>query len=271
MKECLHSGLDVFGVPALHTAIEESEYVECRSLAALNSDGPVEFMVSGGAPYLDLANSYLRVKARVTNIDGTAVDAGHNVVPVNLTLHSMFSDVTVYVGGVQVSTCSGAYPYQAYLQTLLSYGEGPKHSHLQAAMWHEDTAGYFDTFDGDNNTGANRRRIRAAESKVLDMMGRLHSDLFHQSKFLLNHVDVRVKLTRSKDAFVLNTSMDPPARVRFKLDLLDAGLFVRKVTPNPAISLAHEKTLMQHNARYPVTRPIMGVYTTPANLSLIHI
>ena len=263
MKECRHSGLDVFSVGALHTAIEDTDYVECRSLAALNSDGPVEFSVPGGTPYLDLANTYLRVKAKVTNADGTAVDAGHNVVPVNLLLHSMFSDVTVYVGGVQVSTCSGAYPYQAYLQTLLSYGQGPKHSHLEAALWYQDTAAHFDKLDGDDNEGSMVRRVRAAESKTLDMVGRLHSELFHQSKFLLNHLDVRVKLTRSKDEFVLMSSMDPAPR--FKLELVDVGLFVKKVSINPAISLSHEKILEKHNAKYPVTKLVMRVYTAPAN------
>ena len=264
-KECLHSGLDLFSFPALHTAIEDSEYVEHRPLAALGSDGPVEFVVSGGSPYLDLSQSYLRVKVKVVKPNGDNIEAGQQVVPANLTLHSMWSDVTVFVGGVEVSNCSGAYPYLAYLQTLLSYGKDAKQSHLQAAMWYADTAAHFDKVEGDNNVGAKLRKARTAESRVVDMVGRLHSDLFHQSKFLLNHLDVRVKLTRSKDPFVLHehvTAGNEP--VGYKLQLVDAGLFVRKVTVNPAIVLAHEKTLMQHNAKYPLTKTVMRIYTAPA-------
>ena len=35
------------------------------------------------------------------------------------------------------------------------------------------------------------------------MMGRLHVDLFLQDTFLLNGVDVKIRLVRSKDAFSL--------------------------------------------------------------------
>jgi hypothetical protein len=35
------------------------------------------------------------------------------------------------------------------------------------------------------------------------MMGKLHLDLFCQDKYLLNHVDLKIKLRRSRDAFAL--------------------------------------------------------------------
>ena len=265
-KECLHTGLDVFSPQALHTAIEDSEYVEHRSLAALDSQGTIDFVVSPSSTYLDLSQSYLRVKAKITLANGDNIAGGARVALVNYGLHSMFSDVTVYVGGVQISSCSGAYPYQAYLQSLLSFGVESKHSHLQGAMWYSDTAGHMDAVAGENNKGAKARKSRAAESKVMDMVGRLHSDVFHQGKFLLNHVEVRIKLTRSKDEFVIISDTTPVVnRPDFKLELLDAGLFVRKVHVNPAIALAHEKTLLQHNAKYPLTKLVMRLYTAPAN------
>jgi hypothetical protein len=34
-------------------------------------------------------------------------------------------------------------------------------------------------------------------------MGKLHLDLFCQDKYLLNHVDLKIKLRRSRDAFAL--------------------------------------------------------------------
>ena len=35
------------------------------------------------------------------------------------------------------------------------------------------------------------------------MMGRLHVDLFFQDRYLLNGVDVKIRLVQSKDAFAL--------------------------------------------------------------------
>ena len=53
------------------------------------------------------------------------------------------------------------------------------------------------------NLGLVQRGRYLAESRVVDMMGRLHVDLFLQDKFLLNGVDVKMRLVRSKEAFSL--------------------------------------------------------------------
>ena len=58
--------------------------------------GPIEFHVSGtGDEYLDLAGTQLFVKAKITKANGTAIYADTQVGPVNLFLHSLFSQVDV--------------------------------------------------------------------------------------------------------------------------------------------------------------------------------
>ena len=250
----------MFESPALQTSVQHGEYVEYRPLASLDS-GPVEFVIKGGVEYLDLANTFLQVKAKVVKPDGTNLDVDAPVVPANLTLHTMFSDVGVFLNTVQISTPSGAYPYQAYLQTLLSYSPQVKESQLEAAMYYADTAGHFQAVAGNNNRGMVSRKARAAQSAVLDMVGRLHSDLFHQGKYLLSHLDVRIKLVRSKDAFVISCAQDGGAYPEYKLKLLDASLFVRKVTVSPLVALAHARTLEKANAIYPLTKTTMRVFT----------
>ena len=42
---------------------------------------------------------------------------------------------------------------------------------------------------------------------VVNLVGQLHVDLFLQNKFLINNVDVKIVLVRSKDAFVLKCPM----------------------------------------------------------------
>ena len=60
-----------------------------------------------------------------------------------------------------------------------------------------------------------------AESRVVDMMGRLHVDLFLQDKFLLNGVDVKIRLVRSKDAFSLMADGQNPD---YKVRIVEATL-----------------------------------------------
>lgn len=58
----------------------------------------------------------------------------------------------------------------------------------------------MDTTGADNH-GYIWRKLNTLESHTVELMGKLHSDLFAQERYLINNVDIRVTLTRSKDAF----------------------------------------------------------------------
>lgn len=83
----------------------------------------------------------------------------------------------------------------------------------------------------------------------MDMMGRLHSDIFTQHRYMLSGLDRKIKLTPSKNEFNL---MAGDSTVGYRSTITFAALLVRMVKLNPAISLAHEKALLQSNAKYPL-------------------
>ena len=100
---------------------------------------------------------------------------------------------------------SNTYPFRAYVETVLSYGAEAKNIELTSQLWYKDTAGHMDTTTVDGgNTGLVERRSYIAKSRVVEMMGRLHVDLFLQDRFLLNGVSVNIRLVRSNDALSLN-------------------------------------------------------------------
>jgi hypothetical protein len=51
--------------------------------------------------------------------------------------------------------------------------------------------------------GFTLRKELTVLSKSVQMMGKLHLDLFCEDKYLLNHVDLKIKLRRNRDAFAL--------------------------------------------------------------------
>ena len=97
------------------------------------------------------------------------------------------------------------------------------------------TSGHFDSCTA-ANTGYTQRKVLAAESKEIDMMGKLHIDMAFQNRYLLNGVEVRLHLIRSKDLFCLHGNAD---QAQNKVSLKEVTLFVCKVKPNPAVQLAH--------------------------------
>src|ERR1043165_6908406 len=155
--ECTLSPLELFGVPETQTSIESSSSGEFCPLASLaDNNAPLDFTANGsGQEYVDLANTQIYVRVKITKGDGTAIDANSHVAPTNLLLHSMFSEVELKLNDVIVSRCNGTYPYRAMLETLLSYGAAAKQSQLTSALYYKDTAGGHDELDPNGTTLTN--------------------------------------------------------------------------------------------------------------------
>ena len=263
--EGVKSELDLFGVPPTQTSIEDAQWVEHQPMASLESGGPIEFLLPGsGDTYLDLASSYLHVQAKVTKGNGTPLDPDNAVAPVNNWLHSLFSQVDVYLNGTLVTPSTNTYPYRAYIETLLSYGSEAKETQLTSQLWYKDTAGRMDAVnivDEDvMNRGLVSRRAHVTQSRVVDMMGRLHVDLFLQDRYLLNGVDVKIRLVRSKDTFAL---MAGGGNLDYKVHIVNATMFARKATLKPTVQMAHIKALDKGTAKYPLRSVDCKVYSIP--------
>ena len=242
---CAKSELDLFCLPPTQTSILKSRSIEYSPISILGN-GPVEFAVSGsGEDYTDLANTYLHVICKVLHSDGSKLKDGENIAPVNNLLHSMWSQIDLYLNDMLITPSTITYPYRAYLETLLSFDESVKRNRLRSALCDDDWGGTRDDYD--RNRGHIRRRSCVRKSQPVELYGRLHVDLFMQERFLVNGVDMKLKLSRSKPEFVL---MGDSADYQIKLE--QVHLYVRKVTLNPAVLLAHAKALDKTPAKYPV-------------------
>ena len=143
--EGVKSELDLFAVPPTQTSIEHGGWIEHQPITSLDSGGPIEFVVPGaGDAYIDLANTYLLVRAKVVRGVGTDIADDTPVAPVNNWLHSLFSQVDVHLNDTLVTPSSNTYPFRAYVETLLSYGAEAKKTQLTSQLWYKDTAGHME-------------------------------------------------------------------------------------------------------------------------------
>ncbi|KAJ8029813.1 hypothetical protein HOLleu_29306 [Holothuria leucospilota] len=270
--ECAKSELDLFTIPPTQTSIERGDWKEYRPLSSINTGGPIEFYVSGsGEEYIDLDQTQLYVRAKITRKDGSALEDDDAVGPVNLFLHSLFSQVDVALNGREISSATPTYPYRAIIETLLNYSHPTKVDQLTSALFYKDTAGKMDVADpgapaATGNIGLKKRSRFTNGSKEVELIGRLHSDIFCQEKYLLSGVDLRLKLTPSKDSFVLMSSGQDP---EYRVMLQQVSLFVRKVKIAPSVLIAHAKALDKDTAKYTVRRVQTKILSVPAgNFSL---
>ena len=262
--ECTLAELDLFSAPMTQLSVEDKKYQEYQPLSALSDSSPIEFYIPGdGEKYLDLNDTLLHLRVKITEKDGSNIPPDTAVGLINYPLNTIFSQCDVILGDRLISQSSATHPYRAIIETLLNFSDDTLKSQFSAGLFYKDSAGAMDSVVINNgpNRGLVQRGQFSAESAEVDLLGPLHSDIFFCERLMLNSVDLRIKLIRNNDAFCLMGLRDS----EFCLKIISASLFVKKVTVSPAVRLGHAAALMKGNALYPLSRVCVKTYSIPEN------
>lgn len=243
--------LDLFATSPTQTSVENGKFVFYRPISTISNDAPIEFYIPGsGDEYIDLSRTMLYLKVRISP-KTEILEKGNKtciVAPVNNWLHSLFSQVDIYLNQKCVTPPSNSYMYRAYIEHLLNFGTDAKKSHLTNSLFYADSAGNFEKTNNDKQGFVTRATF--ANGKEFEMYGHLHCDLFNQDKYLLNGVDLNIKLQHAKKTFHLIGEANADAEV----NILEAEIHTRKVKINPSILVAHARALAISTAKYNITR-----------------
>lgn len=101
-----------------------------------------------------------------------------------------------------------------------------------------DSAGKMDDLT-DANVGLKERKKYVRKTKTADLLGHIHADVFNQNKYILSNTELRVRLVRSQENFILLSEHADS----FHLKIIDAALLVRRVQISPGVLLAHAEAL----------------------------
>lgn len=107
---------------------------------------------------------------------------------------SLFSQVDVQLNDKLVSSSSNTRAYRAYLETLMNYGKQAKKSQMTVTLWYNDTAGKMDTVGADNE-GFTKRATFTATRNTVDLFGKIHADLFHHEKLLIQGIGMHLRMS----------------------------------------------------------------------------
>ncbi|XP_067233779.1 uncharacterized protein F54H12.2-like [Chanodichthys erythropterus] len=260
--ECIKSELDLFTVPLTQTVIEKNSYLEVPPLSAISDSAPLEFFIAGtGEDYLDLNNTLVYLRLKITAPDGSDLADDAKVGLINYPGATIFSQVDVSLGDRLISQSSSTYPYRAIIESLINYGKDALESLFSAGLFYKDTAGQMDVADpAGANAGLTKRARYTSESKTVELLAPIHSDIFFQEKLMLNGVDIKIRMIRGKDEFCLMKTGDPA----YKLKIMTASLFVKKVSVSPSVRLGHAQALLGATAKYPIDRVCLKNFSIPA-------
>ena len=91
--------LDLFSHPTFQNELFGFEYNTIRPYNKLD-EGPIEFNIVNNKEYINLAETILHLKVKVTNADGGIIATAQDkddVALINNSMHSIFSDVTIFI------------------------------------------------------------------------------------------------------------------------------------------------------------------------------
>lgn len=240
--EATHSSLDLFEKPPLLVTFDQS--FEQRTGPKFSPAGSsLDFEIVGDRNnFIDLQKIFLEVKCKVINANGTDLAVADEPVLANNVLHSLFEDCIVSANGIKISSANGYYAHKAFIETEFSHGADAKKTWLHCQGYeYEPLPGTI--------VGARlqARKDAIKESREYSVFGRLAVDFFSCDKHLLSGVTLRINLRRSRDAFAVISESNVKD---YKVNIIEANLYVRKMTVSENVVTAIEKTLLKTPAMY---------------------
>ena len=89
----------------MQSDIESGRYEDIYPITKLEDNGPIEFGIDNASDkFLDLNNSFLKVKCKTTKANGQNLADADKVSVINYPVSSLFSQVDILLGGKVISS-----------------------------------------------------------------------------------------------------------------------------------------------------------------------
>ena len=258
--ETVDSRLNFFERLPVQMAIQKVTYQDFTPITALGDQQPIHFLITGSPKHCwDLKSSYFTVKAKITLPNGGDIANNEEVGVVNNLLYSMFQEVKATLNDKPITDSNSHFPARMYMQTLGSFGMEAQTWEEPSQVWFKDTAGHMDDLLRSTTPALTARTAPFLTSQTVQMLGRLPLDLANQETALPPSCKLEIRLTPSKDAFVLKKAA--ANAVLYKLKILEVRIYMACLELSDAALVAFNKMLDVDNIRYLVDKVEMKTIT----------
>ena len=176
------------------------QWIDYRSVAPPQEGCCIELQIPAASHhYIDLDHSLLKVRVGLTKADGTSTTAEDKVGLTTNVLNSIFSQVDVVLGDLNISLIVGSnHPYRAYLEVLLEKG-GTAESSAKLKNEGYEKLSYGGEVDFSNDVNVLGALVEG--EKTASFIGKIRTDACNLGKFIPNGVSLKIRLNQSSDAF----------------------------------------------------------------------
>lgn len=213
----------------------------------------------------------LYVKCRVLRDDGANIQAADNVSIVNMFPTSLWKHIDIEVHGKPITWLQNDNAhYKAYLETVLSYGEDARKSHLASYGFCMDTGAHFDAVAPAANgvfanAGFGERALLCQNSRYMEFKTLVHSDFLQSERAFPRNMDFTISFTREADAFSILTNTLIAAE-QFKIEIADIRLYVHFVQMHEQIVRQHKILSTKTKAKIFINQTVVKSYSFAPNV-----
>ena len=252
---------NIFDKTQQDESIVANNFVEFHPISQISpTTSVIEFFIGGhDEQYIDTTGIYLKVSGSVTNESLTNADVKDSVC--NNLLHALFSQIDVQYNDRLMTQSTNTYPIISYIKNLVTTTKTEKQSKLQSELFFMESSSEIDEVDLTKNRALLKRHGYVKSGNNLEMAGQLLVDVFSCSKFLINGVNIRVKLYKNRSQFYIMSALGDKSKATFVIN--KAVLVVPKMTINPQLYLSHAEMLKQGPAIYNFYQWRTRVHTIP--------
>lgn len=260
-----HPNLEIFSQLPVQNAIEETKTYRFTPYAQLNTGSNYEIKVTSSAnEFIPLDKIRLRVKFRVNlrrtdNLDVVATD-WDKVSVVNNFLHSLWSQIDVFLGDTPITSSLQTYPYLAYMMTLFDTPKRQQDTSKALAMYTDDN---MSTASKDTPVKSRSDQIKADSApfgtgKMIALQDYLYVDPFKIPLDMLGKIEMTVRLIPAKTEFLFMVSDN---KLIPSIEFNEIQLVVEKHRINGSVMGGIYGALSTNAAKYPYKRREVRSYT----------
>ena len=253
---CTLSSTNFFGELPRQIDVIDGSYEEIQPVNSIDKIKPrLEFIVKGNEKFIDLNRTYLVTQIKVSKNDGTDLKDDSGVSCINYIGATLYNSVDLFVNNDQLASISN-YGYKSLIEFMLTYGKEAKKCMGEAGLFYQ-------------NRGQNSRKEWLAKSNVVEVISRLHVDMFNSAEMLMNNVDVKLVFsTNSSEFCIIQPNTDNDAH---KIEIVDATLVVYRNTLSDSALVRTMNTLAEIPAQIHCQNGRVLTYTKASGVQNIEI
>lgn len=166
-EECSTSQLDIFSTPPTQMTVEDGVWDNIPPHNNFNYNTLTFDIPGDNINYIDFARTELWLDLVLQKkTSGQLANLALNkeiVAPINNTLHSIFSQVQIFMNNTEVENTNSNYAYRAYLENLLSFSKEEKETLKAMELFIKDDAEGIEQNNFEATTKVNNGLVKRRE------------------------------------------------------------------------------------------------------------